>query len=239
MVTKAHILQEIKRTAEENGGRPLGSKSFQTETGIRQCDWYRKYWIRWNDAILEANLAPNQLTGAIPDEELLEKYAQLARELGRIPVSGDIRLKARNDPDFPSERPFRRIGSKVQIVKRLLYYCKNRRGYQDILRMCEDYVPREQDAADKSARQKKTGYVYIYKSAGLYYIGQSESMERRAYEHEIKQAGKVAQFSKIPTPYPRAVEKYWHTRFADKKRHGSFYALDSEDVKAIKRCELI
>jgi hypothetical protein len=45
-VTKEHILKEIKRTALENGGKPLGKKKFETETGIRESDWSGIYWVR-------------------------------------------------------------------------------------------------------------------------------------------------------------------------------------------------
>ncbi|MBU2574271.1 MAG: hypothetical protein KKH28_09365 [Elusimicrobia bacterium] len=34
-MNKTHILQEIKRTAEKNGGVPLGWKKFLAETGLR------------------------------------------------------------------------------------------------------------------------------------------------------------------------------------------------------------
>ena len=32
------IIREIKRTAEENNGQPLGAKRFQDETGIKESD---------------------------------------------------------------------------------------------------------------------------------------------------------------------------------------------------------
>ncbi len=51
---KEHILSEIKKTAEENGGVPLGRSRFETETGINQWDWCGKFWSRWNDAVNEA-----------------------------------------------------------------------------------------------------------------------------------------------------------------------------------------
>ena len=39
MYTKEEILNEIKRTAKENGGKPLGTKRFLDETGIGVYDW--------------------------------------------------------------------------------------------------------------------------------------------------------------------------------------------------------
>ena len=60
MVTKAHMLDEIERTAEANGGRALGRQRFYAETGIKETDWSGKYWVRWSDALREAGFAPNQ-----------------------------------------------------------------------------------------------------------------------------------------------------------------------------------
>ena len=35
MIKKEHILSEIKRTATENNGKPLGTRRFEKETGIK------------------------------------------------------------------------------------------------------------------------------------------------------------------------------------------------------------
>ena len=101
-MTKQHIVNEIRRTATANGGIPLGRQRFFTETGIKTSDWHGKYWARWSDAVREAGLEPNQKTLAYADDLLIEKFISLARELGRLPVSGDLRLKARNDSGFPT-----------------------------------------------------------------------------------------------------------------------------------------
>jgi hypothetical protein len=45
-MNKEHILSEIKRTAEANAGVPLGTQRFFKQTGIKQSDWYGKYWVR-------------------------------------------------------------------------------------------------------------------------------------------------------------------------------------------------
>jgi len=51
---KGHILDEIRRTAQENG-IALGTRRFYAETGIKTSDWSGKYWARWGDAIREAD----------------------------------------------------------------------------------------------------------------------------------------------------------------------------------------
>ena len=39
MFSKVHIIEEIRRTAKENGGSPLGIARFEAETGIKSSDW--------------------------------------------------------------------------------------------------------------------------------------------------------------------------------------------------------
>ena len=65
MVEKERILSEIRRMAEENGGKALGQERFQKETGIREADWRGRYWARWSDAIEEAGKVDKTLP---PDE---------------------------------------------------------------------------------------------------------------------------------------------------------------------------
>ena len=68
---KDHILSEIKRTAEENGGIPLGRSRFEAETGINQSDWFGKLWSKWSDAVKEAGYTPNQMQSAYDSNFLL------------------------------------------------------------------------------------------------------------------------------------------------------------------------
>lgn len=41
--SREHILEEVKRTAKVNGGKPLGRSTFLTETGIRESDWKGRF----------------------------------------------------------------------------------------------------------------------------------------------------------------------------------------------------
>jgi hypothetical protein len=64
-VDRDEILAAIKRTADENGGKPLGRIRFQSVTGIGKPDWIR-YWPRFSDAQREAGFAPNELFAHTP-----------------------------------------------------------------------------------------------------------------------------------------------------------------------------
>ena len=71
-LTKQDILNEIKRTAKENGGKPLGVSMFEKETGIKPYDW-GQYWARFGDAQEEAGFTPNTLQTSYDDDFILEK----------------------------------------------------------------------------------------------------------------------------------------------------------------------
>lgn len=79
MIDKRHILEEIRRLAIANGGRPPGMGVFERETGIKQSDWYPQIWLRWGDALAEIGYAPNQFQTKMSDEVVIQKYVSLVR----------------------------------------------------------------------------------------------------------------------------------------------------------------
>src|SRR5262249_30639217 len=98
---KAHIIAEIQRTAAANGGKPLGKRQFENETGISRNDWYGKHWARWGDALIEAGYAPNPINTAYDEKWLIEKIISFIRELRRFPAPADFRMRSRGDDTFP------------------------------------------------------------------------------------------------------------------------------------------
>src|ERR1035437_3272550 len=104
-MNKEDILAAIRRTTEENGGKPLGLRRFEQATGIKPYDW-SKYWARFGDALLEAGFKPNTLQRAYTDEYMLEQIALLTRELGKFPTDRERRMKRFNDPNFPDANVF-------------------------------------------------------------------------------------------------------------------------------------
>src|ERR1051325_182987 len=118
-MTREFILNEIKRTAEINGGKALGRQRFIQETGINEYDWKGKIWARWGDAVREAGYSPNELQTAFGDDYFLEQLAFLIRDLGHFPVKMEMRLRKRSHPQFPNEKGFDRFGTKVRLATRV------------------------------------------------------------------------------------------------------------------------
>lgn len=235
-VNKADIIQEIRRTAESNGGIPLGMRKFQSETGIKSSDWQGKLWARWSEALHEAGFVPNQLRSAYDSAELLGKYATLAQELGRLPTANDLRLKARADPDFPNHNAFDRFGSKLQLVQVLLQYCSERTDYEDLVGLCEAYVPPKHVPVKNDAPEdEQIGFVYLIKSGRFYKIGKSNAAGRREYELSIQLPERAKTIHVIRTDDPTGIEVYWHKRFEAKRKNGEWFELNAADVAAFKR----
>ena len=127
-MNKEHVIDEIRRTAKANGGVALGWRRFEEVTGIRYYDWYGQLWTRWGDAVREAGFEPNRMSAAYDDGFLLEQLVVLTRRLGRVPIQGDLLLASKGDSTFPSEKVFRRFGSKPQRVSRVIAFCEANPG---------------------------------------------------------------------------------------------------------------
>jgi hypothetical protein len=237
-MNKTQIISEIRRTAKENDGVPLGSARFEQATGIRYTDWFGMHWARWGDALRDAGFEPNQLQGAYEKEELLRSYAELAKELGRLPSSGDLRLKRRASTEFPSWNTFSRLGRKSALIRQVREFCSTQPGHESVVSFCDDYLAaRGQSDQNVSKDKVVIGYVYLMKhgSRREYKIGRTNNRLRREGEISIELPEEVEPIHVIETDDPAGVEAYWHRRFADKRIRNEWFALSAEDVRAFKR----
>lgn len=236
-MNKEHILEEIKRTAKANGGVPLGRLRFFQETGIKESDWKGKYWVRWSDAVKEVGLSAQQMTAAYDEQVLIEKFIAITRELGHFPISAELRIKARNDKSFPSDSTFSsRLGNKRQLAKHIAEYCKQTKGYEDVLTLCEQVLEQPQILEEEVPSDDVViGYVYLIKVGRHYKIGHSNSVGRREYELAIQLPEKGATVHTIRTDDPIGIEAYWHKRFETKRKNGEWFELTGADVSVFKR----
>jgi Meiotically up-regulated gene 113 len=235
-ISRDHILQEVRRTAEANGGKPLGSRSFFTETGIKESDWKGRYWARWNDVLREVGYGPNALVEAQDDETMLDHLAALTLELGRIPVTAEMRMKKRTASTFPNDKTYARFGSKQQLVARLREYSLRHPSYEslvpliDAMRSTPDPAPPEESAPDV-----EIGTVYLLRAGKYYKIGMSNAAGRREREIALQLPQKAAMVHVIRTDDPPGIEAYWHRRFANRRKNGEWFELSAADISAFRR----
>lgn len=241
-MNRAEILNEIRRTAEENGGSPLGQRSFERLTGIRHSDWFGVYWRAWGDAVQEAGYKPNVLTGKIDEDELLRRYCSLAREIGRYPTKGDLRLKKRDDPTFPTDVVFvRRFGSYPAARARALEYSLKRPEFADVAVVLAKAKTPRPSADTVSEKARGLGFVYLLKhgSRPEYKIGKTSNPLRREGEIRLQLPERLAPIHYIETDDPAGVEAYWHNRFASRRKEGEWFSLSRSDVAAFKKWKRI
>jgi hypothetical protein len=238
-VSREHILSEIQRTAEENGGVPLGRQRFQAATGLRAADWER-YWARWSDAVREAGFSPNALTSRYADEDLLRPLAHEVRRLGRMPTRPELAIRRREGAPLPSPNVFGRW-PKQELTERTLAYCREHADLADVAAILEPLVA--EHAATSTAGEEERGgdddadfgFVYLIKSGPHYKLGRTNSMGRRERELAIQLPERAATVHSIKTDDPAGIEAYWHRRFAERRGNGEWFALTQADVRAFRR----
>jgi hypothetical protein len=237
-VTRQHILDEIRRTAKTNGGVPLGRDRFEQETGIRYTEWWGRHWSRWGDAVREAGFVANTLQDAYGDDEVIQKLIGLIRELGHFPVTGELRIKRRNDSSFPNDKVFSaHFGSRARLKEVVVEYCRSHGGFDDVPDLCGPVSSNgdEESSTDEQPATAVLGFVYLMKHGKHYKIGKTNATGRREYELAIQLPEKLRTVHVIKTDDPDGIEEYWHKRFAAKRGNGEWFALDADDVKAFKR----
>jgi hypothetical protein len=237
---KEHILSEIKRTAVENDGIPLGIDRFSEATGIRKTEWYGKYWTKWSDAQKEAGLNPNQKTPAYDEQWMLQKIAAYVRELGHFPTEPEFKIKKYNDKDFPNNDTLKnRFGRKQDLIKKVFEYCSTNNDLDDVKEICSSLLKystsTENEGEEQSNGDEAIGHVYLLKHDKVYKIGQSIDVTRRYKEIRTQMPYTLEEVHVIETDDPSGIEAYWHNRFKDKRLEGEWFKLTAQDIKIFKK----
>ena len=236
-MNRQEIINEIKRTAVANGGRPPGRAAFEKATGIKASDWYGKYWARWNDAVVEAGFETRKLNPAYEREFVIGKFISLIRELGHFPVTGEIRLKAKNDTDFPHHNTFdNHLGTKSERAQNVIAYCREKGGSDDVIAICEAHANTSDNIESVAeVAPEQIGYVYLVKSGKHYKIGRTNAVDRRQYEIGLQLPSALVHIHSIETDDPSGIEAYRHNRFRVKRLNGEWFNLSADDVRKFRR----
>lgn len=238
MSDRTRILEEIKRIAKLNGGRAPGVAAFERATGIRNSDWFPNIWLRWSDAIAEAGCAPNKMQGAYSQDFLVERFVALIKELGHIPVKGELLRKSKEDKTFPNEKVFYKEG-KEALLRRVIAHCEGNATLEGVRSLCEGEINEPISAKTGKTAKVETGFVYLMRSGRHYKIGLTISVGSRERQLAIQIPIPPTTIHSIETDDPRGVEAYWHRRFADKRGEGEWFDLTPDDIAAFKRWKRI
>lgn len=231
---KERILAEIRRTAEENGGAPLGWRSFVEVTGIGESQWRGKYWRNWGEAVRAAGLEPNRPKDAHDRKALVHSLTSLAANLGRFPTQADVMLAKQADPSFPSMSSFdKHLGLRARMTEAVREYATVHVEFASVLPL----LPRAEHTAEEAPAegQEADGAVYMLRLGKHYKIGRSYRVPQRHQEIAIELPEKPEVVHVITTDDPSGIESYWHKRFAAKNTNGEWFALGRDDVRAFKR----
>jgi Meiotically up-regulated gene 113 len=231
---KEQILAEIRRTAAANSGAALGKARFAAETGIRETDWRGRYWARWSDALAEAGFGPNEYQAAIPEQTILASLADEIVRLRKMPTSAELALRRRVDVDFPSPKVFDRLGPKAGWARRVADAFPDR---PDVLAILDPLLAEQasDEPDDSAAESQPDGFVYLLKSGRHYKVGYTFDVGRRRYDLAIQLPEAVEEVHAIRTDDPVGIERYWHERFASRRKNGEWFDLTRADITAFKR----
>ena len=176
-------------------------------------------------AQLEAGVTPNKPNEPHPEEEALAQLIELVRELGAIPTSRERIVKHHQDPSFPSERVWKRLGPKARLLSRLTSYARSHPGHDDVLALCSGH-PLLGGGAPSSSSTPVFGLVYLLKGPGSRYkIGRTNVFGRRRRELSIQLPFDTRKVHVIETDDPPSVEAYWHQRFSAKRINSEWFEL--------------
>jgi hypothetical protein len=230
MVSKEHIVQEIRRIAGERGNPP-GRRLFERETGIKMAEWYDVHWRSWGDALREAGFRPNRKQTKLDSGVLLSKFAEAVRHFGRVPAEIDIRMYSREREDFPGHTTFsNHFGNKSGLLIALAEWVGRNPEFADIV----EHIPVSDNQAVESPIPSE-GFVYLLKSGDFYKIGRSAELEKRVKQISVSLPERVELEHSIRTDDPVGIEQYWHRRFHEKRANGEWFRLSRADVRAFKK----
>lgn len=237
MADKDEILQAIRLQAAKNGGVPLGKDKFAKATGIGTSAWYGKYWVKWNDAILEAGFEPNNWNVGFHEKKVLvSMLADFTRELGHYPVGAERNMRNRGDKSFPMDKIFaQHLGNRQQQLRLLIEFAVENSEYKDVYDICAPLVNLQPDGAiPGNQNSSRPGRVYILRSGNKFKIGKTDDLKRRKRDLQTLVPNKLELIHELETDDPAGIELYWHRRFKNKRQDGEWFDLDASDIAAFK-----
>jgi hypothetical protein len=231
---REHIISEIRRLAQSNGGHPPGNQAFVSATGIIESKWRGKFWARWGDALIEAGFQPNEWTGKSDTNAILTGLLAACRHYGHFPTNSESSMLRTSGLSIPAPRVINsNLGGRAEQIAALHKHIDDNPEFADVRAMLPVVAPSR--PSRPSGAKAVDGHVYLIKSGEFYKVGRSDELERRVKEIRIALPDAAILLHAISTDDPPGIEAYWHRRFADRRANGEWFKLTPEDLKAFMR----
>ncbi len=157
------------------------------------------------------------------------------KELGHFPVAGEVKLKARSSPGFPSPNTYARFGGKGRLAARLQGWFVSKGDAAGAAMCASAATGTEGEREAIGPSDAPVGFVYLIKSGRFYKLGKTNAVGRRERELAIQLPQKAQTVHSIRTDDPAGIEEYWHKRFGDRRKNGEWFELGPTDVSAFRR----
>lgn len=173
-----------------------------------------------------------------------EKYPEAAlyrHAWKRAVVLEDIAVKSNSADDVTRWRQFQEwAGENYYGVAPSGPYGKVRLALNGTARLTlreseSARIAAEKEQSISSELRRPRGVVYLLKSGPNYKIGRSADPDRRLNEVKLLMPDPVTREHMIYTNNPDRLEKWWHERFATKRKQGEWFGLEAEDVAEFKK----
>ena len=133
---KRNILEEIRRTTEDNHGEPLGVARFLSRPVSGKRTGTASFGRGEATPCERPDMSQSNSTRQSTTGRLSRNLFPSCANWGDFQVRGELKIKAHTDKQFPTHNVFARLGSKQQLAKKILSYCTERTGYDDMAGLC-------------------------------------------------------------------------------------------------------
>ena len=165
----------------------------------------------------------------------MSKLVGLVRELGHYPVKGEISMKCKSSPEFPSYGPYGKRGGIKAFLPLTLEYCRRHGGFDDVVAICGPLTQGTQESVTPTSEKLVDGFVYLIQSGKRYKIGATADLASRSKAIAVQMPDPTKTVHVIRTDDPFGIEGYWHRRFAEKRVGGEWFELSRDEVAAFRR----
>jgi hypothetical protein len=233
-LSKEFIVTTYKVLVEANDGKLIAHKAFRRLTGISNRRWQGGYWRSWSEFQADCGFTPNTRPVKIPDHVLLQRYAELAMELKKLPSTTDFRIKRNEDRSFPNLMTFERLGRLETRLAKLAAFCEPKPEFAPVVVLLKRRKFRA-GLGGKPLPKTICGVVYLTRQGGDFQIGRVRASRRRLLVESALLSQRPELVHMIKTDDPEGIERYWRARFRAKRQGRARFRLTDEDLGVFKR----